>query len=637
MIRFLDAATLAYTKLRTHKVRTGLSVGVAGILFGLMLAVVMVTQGVFESVERFSKEGLGNRMIMTVSQWSSGMSSPYEYMDDATFIAEIEKQHAEYVAKKTALAKKYNVEYSPKVEDPSPIEIDKETGQKRIIESMMSDRHVMAVARARAGNEATSFDINAYLAQYPSAKVLPDNFTVQPRDGDVQYMQNGKEPLLLSDEAKAKASRDDAPSLSVANASITKPFITTTFDASRGEVPVVIPFSHAEKMLDLKRLPKDSSRDDKLKRLQEVRKRIGEVTTSFCYRNNASQQLLEQALAQQKEMAANKNDRDYQAPSLQYTVPANDSCGAVTIAKDTRTAAEKQQAERYESYRKELGVHPGDPAQHKVTVRAVGVSGDMGDSMAGTVGDIVTGLLGSWLGYNMWVVPADLLQQLPVEQRPEELFSLERRANASLPVGADVQSDEYLVEFTDKQEARRALQQSTQNMMSMDTSAVVASPYGSSTLVVDELRTGFEKVLLWALVIIGGIALIILASIIGRTVAEGRRESAVFRAIGARRVDVGSIYGMYAFLLSVRIVIFALVLGAIVALVVETLYWQDATMAARVAYAAADTSKEFHLFSLWSQYIPLIIGAIIGVGLLASVIPILLGARRNPIRDMRNE
>jgi ABC-type antimicrobial peptide transport system permease subunit len=120
-------------------------------------------------------------------------------------------------------------------------------------------------------------------------------------------------------------------------------------------------------------------------------------------------------------------------------------------------------------------------------------------------------------------------------------------------------------------------------------------------------------------------------------VAEGRRESAVFRAIGARRVDVGSIYGTYALLLSLRVVLFAVVLGAVMALVVEVLYQADATMGARLAYAAIDVTKEFHLFSIWSWYIPVIMVAIVAVGLLASVIPILLGARRNPIRDMRNE
>ena len=634
MIRFLDAAILAHTKLRTHRVRTGISVGVAGILFGLMLAVIMVSQGVFESVERFSKEGLGDRMIMTVSQFSSTMASPYDYADDAAFIAEVEQHHAEYVAKKKTLAVKYQIDYNPKTEDPSPVEVHRDTGKKHIIESMISDQHVMAVSQKRSSAQEKPFDINQYLAAYPSAKVLPDNSPVQPRDGALQYMQKGKESALLPENERSTSARDEPPSLSVTNETITRPFIATTFDASRGEVPVVVPFSHAEKMLGLKPLPKDSVRQDKLKRLQEVRERVGEVTASFCYRNAASQRTLEQAVAQQKEIAANKNNREYQAPPLQYAVPASDSCGAVVTTKDTRTTREKEQAERQTAYEKELGVYSGDPVQHKVTVRAVGISGDVTDSMASTVGDMVASMLGSWLGYNVWTVPADLLRQLPDESRPEVLFS-SGSAHAGVPVSEHAQVDTYFVEFTNKDEARQVLKRNSQDMAGER--SVYVSPYGSATLVVDELRMGLEKVLLWALAVIGGIALIILASIIGRTVAEGRRESAVFRAIGARRVDVGSIYGTYALLLSLRVVIFAVVLGAAMALVVEVLYQADATMGARLAYAAIDVTKEFHLFSIWSWYIPVIMVAIVAVGLLASVIPILLGARRNPIRDMRNE
>ena len=113
MIRLIDAMTLAYTKLRTHKIRTGLTVGVAGILFGLILAVIIVAQGVFDSVERFSQEGLGNRMILLVSKMDMKSFKASVNMDDPEFIAEVEQYHAEYVAKKTALAKKYNIAYDP--------------------------------------------------------------------------------------------------------------------------------------------------------------------------------------------------------------------------------------------------------------------------------------------------------------------------------------------------------------------------------------------------------------------------------------------------------------------------------------------------------------------------------------------
>lgn len=640
MIRFIDAVTLAHTKLRTHRVRTGLSVGIAGILFGLILAVIMVAQGVLDSVERFSTEGLGSRMIMMVTHYSSESFELSAYLEDKAFIAEVEQNHRDFVAKKTALAKKYNIAYEAKLEDPSPIETDPTTKQKRVMESMLEDVHVRAVTEKWRAAAVKPFDIKAYLSPYKSATVLPDNHVVQPTTGQLVYMRDGKERTSQDEQEKNMMMGSEDPQLTLASGVMTKPFVTTSFDAKKGEIPVIIPFRQAEKLLGLKSLPKNSTNEQRLERLREVRKRVSEITVSYCYRNTASAQLLAAAVQQREEIDRNKGNAEYTAPSLQYAKPTEDNCGAVTVSKDTRTAAEKQQAEKQTAYEKELGTFGGDPVQQKIVVRGVGISGDTPDGTAGTASEMVMGMLRSWLGYYdaMFVIPADLLKQLPADQRPDTLFHLEgagtdRQIN---PIGS---METHFVEFTDIEEARAVrMRANPQNISGTgDDGYVYVQQYGSSSLLVDEMKTMLQRVLLWSLAIVGGIALIILASIIGRTVSEGRRESAVFRAIGARRADIGGIYGMYAFLLSVRVVVFSVVLGAVLALTVELLYWQDATMGARLAYAAAETTKEFHLFGIGSWYMPLILGAIIAVSLLASVIPILLGARRNPIRDMRNE
>ena len=78
-------------------------------------------------------------------------------------------------------------------------------------------------------------------------------------------------------------------------------------------------------------------------------------------------------------------------------------------------------------------------------------------------------------------------------------------------------------------------------------------------------------------------------------------------------------------------------LGGIIALAVEFLGSESATVGARLAYAANDTSLEFHLFSAMSWHVPMIIAAIVVAGMLASVIPIARSARRNPINDMRDD
>lgn len=638
MIRFADAFTLAYTKLRTHRVRTGLVVGLSGILFGIILATVFLVQGVFDSVERFGKEGLNNRTILAISDMQTPSFSAYDHSDDASFIREVEARHSSTVARKTAAAKRYSIEYNPKLEDPSPIEVDPRTKHRSITDAGMSSTYVQEAAEARNRAEMKPFDIKAFLKPYSSARILPDNSSVLPKDGLVSYMKQGKEAWAAQDSRRPSSYQSsNDPTLMVLNGSIAKPFISTTsFDPAKGELPVILPYSQAEKLLNLKPLEKTASNEMKLERLYEVRQRIGEVTASYCYRNTASQQLLSQAIAQADEIKKSKDLAGYSAPLLQYEIPSDTSCGAVRIVKDTRTLAEKQQADRQVAYEKAVGTYLGEPEQHKLTLRGVGITSDADASGSlSSIGDMVKSLLGSSIGYGNWVIPADLLREVPAKYRPIAVFDLDSPRADSEPLDS-WRYIGYMVEFDDKNEARAVLER-TGTFRNDYTGGVSAFPFGSSTLIVDEMKSWFAKIMLWALVIIGGVAAVILGGIIGRTVSEGRRESAVFRAIGAKRGDIGVIYGMYALLLSARVVLFAVILGTIISLTIELLYWRDATLGARLAYAASTTTLEFHLFGVASWYLPVIVGVILVVGMLGSIIPIIRSARRNPINDMRDE
>lgn len=634
MIRFTDAITLAYTKLRTHRVRTGFTVGIAGVLFGLILAVLFFVQGVFDSVGRFSDVGLNNRTILSISYYNEAQFNQYNYGDDPAFVAEVEKAYKQLTAKKAAAAKKYNVSYDASVEDPSPIGYDNQTKKKYITIEGLGSSYVNDIAKQKRQLEE-KFDINKYLSRYKTANVLPANSSVGSDDSSLAYMKNNKEIFKL----EAGPSRaDNDPVLTIMNGSIAKPFITDeSFDPSKGEIPVVLPYSQAEKLLGLKSLEKSASNQAKLDRMHEVRDRLSEVSAAFCYRNQASAQLLSTAVAQYDDMKKNQGTAGYIEPSLVYTLPSETSCGAVAIAKDNRTLAEKDEAKRYVQYEKEIGTYLGEPKQQKITVRAVGLSSDgAGESSLSSVGEMVNGLLGSSLGYGTWTIPADMLKEVPQQYRPGEVFPVET-SERSLGIGTlDESFMGYLVEFQDKDEARDVLQR-TGTFSGTYSGGVSAFPFGSGTLIVDEMRRYFDTFMFWTLVIVGGVAAIILGGIIARTVSEGRRESAVFRAIGAKRVDIAGIYGVYALLLAVRVVIFAVVLGAVVAGAIELLFADDATVGARVAYAAVDTTVEFHLFGIGSWYIPIVLAVIIVVSLLGSIIPIIRNARRNPINDMRDE
>lgn len=559
----------------------------------------------------------------------------YESRADPAFLAEVEAAHAALIAKKKAAAAKYGLPYSPDSEDPTPIGIDPESKKRVIKDSALSDESVQIVANAKRMAAYVPFDINAFLNAYPSAKVIQKEQTVQSKSGAVVFMKDGKEKFSASANERFSPYGDSsAPVLNVIDGQLSRPFVSSkAFDASKGEIPVILPYSAAEKALKLEPLDASTPTEIKYQRLIEVRERVGEITATYCYRNAASQTMIAQASSQQAEIKENQSQPGYVKPSVIYALPGETSCGPVAITSDTRTAAEKRQDAQRILYEKEIGSYIGEPEQRLVTVRGVGVTSELKTNGQWSIAEMTNSLFASWLGYGNWVIPADMLATVPAEARPEAIFS-----NSPSEASSNLffMGETYYVEFADKEEARTLLKKSEAASQSGG-GEVFAYPFGSGVLFVDELKSLFEKVLAWAFLVVGGVAIIILASIIGRTVSEGRRESAIFRAIGASRADIGAVYGMYVVLLGIRIVIFAAILSFVVALIIELLFWQEATFGARLAYAASDSAREFHLFDAMSPYLLWILGAIMAVSIIASIIPILLGARRRPIHDMRDD
>lgn len=645
MIRLLDAALLAHTKLQVHRVRTGVAIGVSGLLFGLIAAAIIITQGLFDSVDQFSKEGLNNRAITVISRSAQDAGfNEYDHLSDPEFVGAVEQHHAAMVAKKIAAAKKYAVAYDPLVEDPSPVTIDPSSKQKVIDDSRVQDQSVVAVGAERRRAEYTPFDIKAYLTPYASARVLTPYVNILPKDGGLTYMKDGKELLNPTESQRRQQSfgfiEENAPALVALNASLTDPFLANgRYTALReGEVPVVVPFADAERLLGYQKLTPHASVAEKVQRLNDVRSRIHEVTATYCYRNSASQSILSKAVAQKEDIARNSHVKEYQKPPLLYTLPAEESCGPIAIASDVRTAAEKRADENQLLYEKEIGRYTGEPVQQKLAVRAVGVAGDaMTAGSLSSLGGMMQMLLGSSLGgYNTWVVPSDALDTIPAAFRPSVDSDKQQFGNDERGY---YWAESYLVEFDDFGEARTALARSGFSLLGGGgmVSDVSVYPFGSNTLLMDDMKHVVERFIWWALAIIGGIAVIILGSMIGRMVAEGRRESAIFRAIGAKRGDIGMMYGAYTLLLSVRVIIFAAILALVIASIAQLLWGDDATLEARFAYAATDITRQVSFISVNSLYLLYLCGVVVVASFLGAIIPIIAGARRNPIKDMRND
>ncbi|MNH58521.1 FtsX-like permease family protein [compost metagenome] len=637
MIRPADVVVLAYTKLRTRKIRTAITIAVAGILFGFLVLLVLVAQGVLDSTKRFSGEGLNNRYVVNITRSGGQGIDIYGHRSDPAVVQRVEAEHAALIAKKQAAAKKYGISYDAKSEDPSPIVVDSTTKMKMIGDVAFGTPSVEAVTMAMGAEQYRPFDIAAHVASYQSAKILGSYQPLLQFDNSLQYMKDGKEKIASVADMQSRMQEfgEQDTQLRVLEDSLTKPFVSNVaYDPASGEIPVVIPYGDAEKLLGLKKFDAAATNQQKLDRIQEVRHRVGEITAAFCYRNAASQSMLAQAVAQKKEIFDNKSNIDYKKPSLLYAVPSETECGAVAVQSDTRTVAEKKAAENQKNYEKEIGTYIGEPEQHKLVVRGVGVSADFGQGDTSfSVAQIIQGLFSSSLGYNSWNIPSDLLAKVPETARPAAIFSLDKKAATQ---SGFYSYESFLVEFADKSEARELLSKSG-FFGAGESGGVFAQPFGSSSLVLEEMQSWFEKALVWAVGIISVIAVIILSGMIGRTIADGRKESAVFRAIGARRGDIASIYSVYTLLLSLRIALFAGFFGVALAAILDVLWSNDATIGAQLAFGASNPNLEFHFLGFASWYLAAIVAIIIGVGLLSMVIPLLRNIRRSPINDMRDD
>ena len=162
-------------------------------------------------------------------------------------------------------------------------------------------------------------------------------------------------------------------------------------------------------------------------------------------------------------------------------------------------------------------------------------------------------------------------------------------------------------------------------------------PFGSASLAIDEFKDGFRKIQLVFAIIIGVVASVILMGMVGRIIADARKETAVFRALGASRLSIAQIYITYTCYLALLTIIISLLLGFGVALWFDSRFSADMSISMALLFNVSDLTQQFHFYGLDVYDVGLIGAVILGASLLGSIIPIAHNVQRNPIRDMREE
>lgn len=637
MIRMQDAATLAFTKLRTRKVRLIITIVVSGVLFSGLAGASIVARGVIGSVADFSKEGLGDRYIAQAFSQSTGIA-----FDDPDLMDRSLAIYKDTITRKKAEAKRLGIAYDA-ASDPSPVsEYDIPGGGKQRNLDFAHPAAQQAYAeriteRPPVGEKEFTAALDGYDVEgrYKSRQ-LP----FELNGAQLQVLKDGKESFGQSVNNKGPASGTDSfvTSWMAMSSPLLKPFILPGQHLALGDdgsIPIIVPFSAAEQLLKLKSLPASAPPAERLTRVQEVRKRAKDVMFAVCYRNNTSAEQVSQAVNTQQELERNKNNKEYQKPEFMYGVPT-EPCGAVPVVRDVRSKETKQLAEKQRQFDELFGAVPA--AQTTWRFRVVGVVPDPNYSVATGVEQIIRSLVTSSLGTG-WYAPAEVIAKNPTLN---ELF------NSTAPFGsfatyyAEFNTAAAARKFIDSESCRPSFEQATS---SNDPFAECiakgkpfeTAPFGSNSLALESAKRAFGKIFGIAALVIACIACIIMMGTVGRMIADSRRETAVFRAIGAKKLDIAQVYLLYTVMLALLISVVAVVVGIILGVVADAYYGEEVTVQALVAYNAQDLNKSFHLYGFYARDMLYLFGLALLAGLLSSVIPLIRNLRRNPIRDMRDD
>lgn len=652
MLRVTDTLRLAGTKLRTRKIRLAITVITAGLLFAVLTAGLTLTHAALQSILHFDQGSLNNRYFLNTS--AHHLNAAYRYLDDAAIIKRAETLNAQRIAERKAYAKQLGIPYDAASEPPLTRQFEPNSPPTLSLENPSA----VQALKEKVAAEGTITPEAYHAAAKRHGAIRRYDMPIFRPGTYFHFMEKGAESFDAANQqndeqtpmGKVRATAENGQV--ILEESLVAGFFLDNRQTLPGEIPVIIRYSDAEALLNLPAL--DSARatpSQRVERLQLLRNKAQNLTFHMCYRNPASAEQIETAKTQKREAAAQKKQSttDYVAPELQYDLPPANECGPASVTKDIRSAAAKRQDELRQTFEKRFNPHQAEPAeQHKLTYRVVGLMPNSRyDMPLDGASAVLQQIIATQLSENGWIIPKESFQRSTVNDLIARLMATPSQESELSP------SFTVTYEFPDAAAARAYRRDATCSLAPSepgDTTPlrtegnacspsiiVNVTPIGSNALVIDDIKNILAPAIFWIFIGVTGLAAFILLIIIGRTIADSRRESAVFRALGATRLTISQIYLTYAIFLAILTALFGISLGLITAWLVDQAYRSELATTAQLIMTPRDLTTEFHLFSLNLPLIGLVILSILAAALLASILPLIRNTRRNPIKDMRDE
>lgn len=665
MIRPRYALKLARTKLRSKRGILVASIIVSSLLFAALIAAIIVFQGAQKSAVRFVEAANNEQYLVSVKpNIPQSVTNLYEggslQLSPET-IRTLKAFEKEYYAAERAKYEAADVEYNEALEVPAlkpSIIIDPKVPEDQRVMLDYSSPVLDAFLAQRFNEYAKTAqnkfdDLKKLGAQYGAMGYYTQGSSMLSGLPALRVVQNGKEDFGTQYINEAQLMTADKNAVhngiySFVDEQLLKRHLATAPTELRG-IPVIPAAQEITKLfgeeLSLPAEPRNEEGSEKVHTawLQKVQEAAVGFTYQACYRNATEQQLIEKIQRDYSDMEMHKDDVGYQKPTLLYQLPT-EACGDITVQSDTRSTEEKQATQQFEDGLKRLGTYEA-PAHRLLTFQIVGVSYAEPYIYSPTnATDFTKGLLSGTadtLRGMSTPIPRQLYQSLPNELKFDDLTTSARGRTAS------VNNEDFaqrIVAFRTIDEARRFISDVGCPERYDGTECpklFYTSPYGSNYLLLDDMAKAFVTVLGIAFPVVLGFALVIIWFTMSRMMAENRKETAVYRAMGARRGDIVAIYITYTLLVAVRIALVSLGVGIAAAFIVDLVYAPHITATAASMFGMVSSAPTVSLFDSTSPAALSLVGAVVGlifvVGLIASIQPLVRNVLRPPVRDMRSE
>ena len=656
-MKFSYALKLARTKLHTKRGTLIASIVIASLLFAALIAMVIVFAGVEKSAAAFIKKaGNDHYLVRTTPNIPyDKLSIPYDTLPIQQ-IREIKAFETQYYHDIAAKYKSLGLSYDPSAEIPA-LEPFAYADPKLPEEQRVRVNYQSPVIQALNDQKFETYQKTAPNT-VDSLKKIGDKYGARgytiagkpsriPTLPQLRLVQNGQEDFGASNP---KTSGDFGSYGYFTNAMYNGMYTFTDqanlsrylllTDASRLKgIPVVVSAQEAASLFGKEvGIGKEPASASEVRTwLYTIQSKLIGQTYQSCYRNATEQSMLEKIQRDYADMKNNETNKEYQTPRLIYDTPKT-ACGDIQVKEDTRTAAEKRADAEAKATQQKLGTYVG-PAHEMLTFQIVGVRyAQRQIDTTKSVDDYVKSLLTSQDDTSSIDIPIQLYDALPDRLKiSDEVL----HAGAATVIQRAQATDAFaprVLEFNTVDDARNFLDNETcpTSQVNCDR-AFVASPYGSNYLILDDIGALFSRIARIAFPLVLALAAAVMWFTVSRIMAESRKETAIYRAMGAKRRDIAAIYLLYILLVAMWIALISTVLGVAVSLAIDHLYGQGVTDAAVAAFGVIDGAPRFSLFSLNSPLLAVVIGALFAVSLSASIQPLVRNVRRSPIHDMRDE